>query len=166
MATIRLRRKEDAQALVTLLKKVHAHSGYPVIGTECAAEFIYNKESLEAWVAELDGQVVGHASVDPCDFSSPPVTLWLEQGGEKNIAGFNRLFVDPACQGKGIAKQLVTTVQDYGHKHELRLLLYVVERFSAIRALYEKFGWIYYAESVFRYGEGESMISWCYASPI
>jgi hypothetical protein len=61
---IRAKTEADATACLDLLLRVHERDGYPLhIGPEDVPEFFLSGREVAAWVAELDGRIVGHVAL-------------------------------------------------------------------------------------------------------
>lgn len=88
----------------------------------------------EVWVAELDGQVVGAVTRTP--LGSP----WREIARDDE-AEFRMLAVDPAFQGRGVARALVQHVIDLAREDGDRAIVMSSEAGMArAHALYESMG--------------------------
>ncbi|ACQ78911.1 GCN5-related protein N-acetyltransferase [Beutenbergia cavernae DSM 12333] len=127
---IRDRRDGDADALVRILADVHARDGYPVRRSNVRREWLWDPAFLGAWVAVVDGDVVGHIAVDPrLDAPGvPPGTL-----------GVSRLFVAWSAHGRGVGAALLDRVRAFAGSRALGLE--VTDDSVAARALYERLGW-------------------------
>ncbi|MEU1026849.1 GNAT family N-acetyltransferase, partial [Streptomyces sp. NPDC005904] len=53
----------DLAACVEVLAQVHKRDGYPVNWPDRPADWLSGTAALGAWVAELDGRVVGHVGL-------------------------------------------------------------------------------------------------------
>lgn len=107
-ATIRPRRDEDLPELARILVEVHAHDGYPVEGVTDPEGWLRLANPIGAWVAELDGQPVGHAACRQPGPGDDAARMLHEQQGTPldQIAVLGRLFVAPAARGRHLGTQL------------------------------------------------------------
>ncbi|KAI0554597.1 acyl-CoA N-acyltransferase [Xylaria curta] len=167
MATIRPRRDEDLPTCVEIIKAVYRDSGYPVGGVDHALEELQTDD--QAWVAEDNGEIIGHVAMNKARETYVNVALWLEKTPKTIITGIAllaRLFVHPEARRRGAATMLVRAVEEAARGEEKRLLiLALVKDQDAIR-LYRRLGWQYYGTTVFRWGEGKEMDAECFASPL
>lgn len=125
--TVRPRRADDAMALATALVPVHERDAYPIMRVHANAAWLYDGLDV-AWVAELDGRVLGHVAVAPGDEPSGPWHL-------------TRFFVAVDARGTGAGTALLDEVDRWADDRGLDLVLDVVEVNADARALYERRGW-------------------------
>ncbi|GAA4729397.1 GNAT family N-acetyltransferase [Pedococcus ginsenosidimutans] len=147
---IRPRRPEDLPALAAVLAAQQAYTGYPQrwplpIPVE---EFLHRPAQLQAWVAEVDDEVVGHvaaATVEPGDMA----TVWSAGTGRplSELAEVSVLFVDHATAGRGVGSALLTTVVEYIRGSGLTPVLDVVQETANAVRLYQRRGWQVVGES-------------------
>ncbi|WP_282695689.1 GNAT family N-acetyltransferase [Streptomyces sp. CC208A] len=140
---VRRRTEDDLGACVRLLREVHEHDGYPVSWPERPASWITPPTFLGAWVAELDGRVVGHAGLaGPRPGDGAPVQWSLRTGaGVEATAMVNRLYVSPSARGHGIGALLLAKAVEAAREHGLHPVLDVAAHDAAATALYERLGW-------------------------
>ena len=142
--SIRPRRPEDLAPLAEVLAGQQGHTGYPQRWPLPfpVEEFLHRPAQLRAWVAELDGAVVGHvavAAVQPGEMA----TVWMAGTGRPlaELAEVSVLFVDHAITGRGVGAALlgeaVAFIRDSGRTPVLDV---VQETQNALR-LYERNGW-------------------------
>ena len=149
-AAIRPRRPEDLPALAGVLAAQQAHTGYPQrwplpFPVEV---FLHRPAQLQAWVAELDGAVVGHvaaASVQPGDMA----TVWSAGTGRPltGLAEVSVLFVDHETAGRGVGSALLTTAVGFIREGGLTPVLDVVQETANAVRLYQRRGWQVVGES-------------------
>lgn len=109
-----------------MLARVQANDGYPLVWPEDAAGWLTPGNMVQAWVAVIEGRIVGHAMV-------------RDRGG---VFSLNRLFVAPEGRGLGAAKALLAKAGQWAREHGVdRLVLDVVHTSTAAIALYERTGW-------------------------
>jgi ribosomal-protein-alanine N-acetyltransferase len=123
--TIRARTDNDLDALTAVLQESHVTDRYPVMSEHVSAAWLTHKGN-PAWVAELDGAVVGHAAVA----GVPPGPLEL-----------TRLVVASSARGFGAANALLDAVEQYAASVGCEVYLEVLEHNSAAMKLYERRGW-------------------------
>jgi ribosomal-protein-alanine N-acetyltransferase len=123
---IRLRSGDDVDALLPVLAESHRIDRYPLMAEHVNAAWLTEKGD-PAWVAELDGAVVGHAAVA----GAPTKPLEL-----------TRLVVSSAARGHGVAAALLDAVERHAASVGSALFLEVLEHNSAAMRLYERRGWL------------------------
>jgi len=64
---IRPRAEDDLEDLVTILAEVHLRDHFPMNWPEQPAQWVRRASGLGAWVAELDGRLVGHVGLSSSD---------------------------------------------------------------------------------------------------
>jgi GNAT superfamily N-acetyltransferase len=123
---IRERSAEEVAECVAVLWRVHLHDGYPLAWPDDAAGWLTPTSMRQAWVAAVDGKIVGHAMVRE----------------RRGVFTFNRLFVAPEGRGLGAAKALLAKASEWAKEQGVdRLTLDVAHTATAAIALYEQNGW-------------------------
>ena len=142
--TIRPRRPEDLAPLADVLAQQQSHTGYPQRWPLPfpVQEFLHRPAQLQAWVAELDGVVVGHvavAAVQPGDMA----TAWSAGTGRPldGLAEVSVLFVDHRTAGRGVGSALLGTAVDFIRGTGRTPVLDVVQETENAVRLYERGGW-------------------------
>lgn len=94
-ATVRPRESRDLAEAATVLTAVHESDGYPVEGVKDPEAWLSPEGLLAAWVAELDGHVVGHVAINSPQPGEEVARLWREESGDddSHIGVLARLFV-------------------------------------------------------------------------
>ncbi|ROS78461.1 GNAT family N-acetyltransferase [Cellulomonas sp. PhB143] len=126
--SVRRRAADDVDPLVAVLAQVQALDAYPVRPGNVRAQWVLGDAHTHAhaWVAELDGAVVGHVALAPRGAQEAEVT---------------RFFVGPAARGTGCATALLDVAEAAAAGAGDRLVLTVVaHNLDAVR-LYERRGW-------------------------
>lgn len=118
---VRRRAVGDAAGLLVALAPVHEQDGYPLHPVHLTPDWLYDGID-DAWVAELDGRLVGHVAVSP--------DLHL-----------TRLFVAVDARGSGAGSALLATVESWADAYGHTLTLDVVEHNVDAQALYRHRGW-------------------------
>lgn len=140
---IRRRTSEDLDACESVAAQVQALDGYPsFLGDGGLRDFLQPDDAFDAWVALLDGGVVGHVVLRPS--SAPPsASLAASELGvdTEELAFIARLLVAPSARRKGIAGALLDhAVADARGRGHVPVLDVVTRDVGAI-ALYEARGW-------------------------
>lgn len=121
---VRPRTDADAPALMAALAPVHEQDGYPLHAVHLTADWLYDGLD-DAWVAEVDGTVVGHVAV-------------AADGQGRHLT---RFFVAVDARGTGAGSALLGTVESWADARGHLLVLDVVEHNTDAQALYEHRGW-------------------------
>jgi len=163
---VRLRTEDDVDACVEMLKHVHALDGYPVEGAAMARSWITSDAAdLRAWVAELDGQIVGHAIVSRDQEGNAAADMWRNKHPNDTAALLQRLFVSPSARKAGVGRRLIETAISYSVQNDLHLVLNVMVKDTAAIRLYERMGWSCIGSAAHHFGERQQMDAVCYAAP-
>lgn len=139
---VRPRRPEDLPACVEVLLAVHDVDAYPVNWPADPAAWLDAGGSLAAWVAELDGAVVGHAVLRPA-VAGTSAQAWSRAAGVPvdALGVVSRLVVSPATRGRGTGAALLRAVAATAVELGLTPVLDVVATDQRARALYQRQGW-------------------------
>lgn len=124
---VRPRRADDAAALEAALLPVHERDAYPIRRVHANAAWLYDGLDV-AWVAELDGRLLGHVAVAP---DADPTGPWH----------LTRFFVALDARGTGAGTALLDEVDHWADARGLDLVLDVVDVNADARAMYERRGW-------------------------
>ena len=169
---LQVRPREDADLpdCVRLLAEVHERDGYPLIWPERPVDWLVGSAPLAAWVALLDGQVVGHVALARCGPGDvAPDLLRGQSDGAREPAQrpvvLGRLAAGPAARGRGVGTSLVTRAVEHARAHRLRPVLDVVDTDRSAIALYERLGWLRLGSVEQVWGADRSVTIHCYASP-
>ncbi|WP_244931771.1 GNAT family N-acetyltransferase [Nocardioides sp. W7] len=137
MTTVRTRTAADLPALVDLLARQQAGSHYPLRWPLPfpVEQFVVRDTEEAAWVAEVDGEVVGHVTVarvaDPSAFRT-----------EGKLAAVSVLFVADEVRGEGVGARLLDTAVDWIRARGRVPVLDVVPRHSRAVEVYRRRGWV------------------------
>ncbi len=134
---VRERRPSDVTSLVDVLREVHVRDRYPIVGTHVEPGWLTEPDG-PAWVAEVDGEVVGQAALAT---GADAVSLAALGGASVEAATLSRFFVAPRARGTGSGAALLDAVEGYAAARGLGLALEVVAHNAAARRLYERRGW-------------------------
>ena len=139
---IRERRQDDVAALVDVLTEQQPTSRYPVqwpldIPVE---EFLVRPGEERAWVAELDGRVVGHVAV----YSLGPELRdpFVAATGTDALAELAVLFVGHDVVGTGVGGRLHDTAVDWIRASGRQPVLDVVPVHDRALEVYRHRGWV------------------------
>lgn len=127
-AAIRSRRTADLEPCARLLAAVHVAHRYPVHWPDDPVSWLRPADLSTAWVAVLDGEVVGHVCLTTQPDAAP-------------LLAVERLFVSPASARRGIGEALLQTAAGWAARRQLPLTLEVADNCASAIALYERLGW-------------------------
>ncbi|MGW7072881.1 GNAT family N-acetyltransferase [Streptomyces sp. NPDC054855] len=154
------------EACAEVLEQVHHHDGYPVNWPEQPGDWLSNASLLGAWVADLDGRLVGHVSLSRSGEGDVAPGLWNERTGTRRdaTAVVSRLFVAPQARGHGIGALLLGQAMEEARRRGLHPVLDVVASDIAAAALYERLGWERLATVEQRWSPHQTVTVHCYAA--
>ncbi|MEV0528906.1 GNAT family N-acetyltransferase [Streptomyces sp. NPDC050439] len=149
-----------------VLERVHHADGYPVNWPERPGDWLSNASLLGAWVADLDGRLVGHVSLSRSGEGDLAPGLWSERKGTRTdlTAVVSRLFVSPQARGHGIGALLLGQAEEAARQGGLHPVLDVVASDIAAAALYERLGWQRLATMEQRWSQHQTVTVHCYAA--
>ncbi|MFJ2771682.1 GNAT family N-acetyltransferase [Streptomyces sp. NPDC087300] len=167
---LRIRERDEARdmdACVELLAEVHEGDGYPVNWPADPADWLAGRAPLGAWVAELDGRIVGHVRLSRVGADDVAPVLWSERAGVAVDASavVSRLFVSPGARGHGIGALLMARIGREALGRGLHPVLDVVSTDSPAVVLYERLGWELLDVVEREWGPGNRVALRCYAAP-
>ncbi|WP_052663729.1 GNAT family N-acetyltransferase [Psychromicrobium lacuslunae] len=147
--SVRPRTLGDREGLLKALASCARHSGY--FAAEDGSLVSHAEASLfddrydAAWVAEVDGVVLGHIAVMPLPLAEDQesIPLWTAATGRSAEAHtlIKRLFVDPQAQGGGIARALMATAMAHLAAAGQIGVLDTVSVAQPAMKLYQGLGW-------------------------
>jgi GNAT superfamily N-acetyltransferase len=163
---IRPKAHSDEPGCLALLLEVHRYDGYPRYLPDDPPRFITPPYESAAWVAEQDGQIVGHvglhdAAVNPTLHAAQRATGL----GPDELAVVARLLVAPLARGAGLGRALLETAASYARSKGQRAVLDVVQDSAAPIALYEATGWTRLEPLKLDFVDGTSLEMWVYLGP-
>ncbi|MFK8909115.1 GNAT family N-acetyltransferase [Streptomyces sp. YS-3] len=163
---VRPRNDRDLDACVRALAAVHERDGYPVNWPERPGDWLAPPSLLAAWVADLDGEVAGHAGLSLAGTGDVAPGLWSARAGvgPEATAVVSRLFVAPGARGHGIGRLLLDRAVSGARARGLHPVLDVVASDTAAIALYERLGWELLAEVEQEWGPRQTVTVRCYAA--
>lgn len=129
---IRDARDDDGDALIALIEACWADYPGCILDVDKDNPELrtfashYTGKGGRAWIAECSGKVVGSAAVEP----SP------------DGAHIHTLYVDPALRRRGLARRLLTLVEEQAMRSGAGFIdLWTDLRFTAAHAFYESLGY-------------------------
>lgn len=141
---VRERTGEDIAALATVLANQQPHSGYPQNWPLPfpVESFIARAGEDAAWVAELEGRVVGHVAVSRVE-PGLEADLWTAGAGRprEELAAVVVLFVDHTMVGRGVGKALLARAVAAIRASGRTPVLDVVQETASAVELYRRSGW-------------------------
>lgn len=164
---IRDRRADDLAVLSRTLVAVHGHDGYPVEGVADPLAWLEPPGMIRAWVAELEGHVVGQVILTEPPVDDPAVALWATHAPDQghHTATLCRLFVHPAARGRAIGSQLTKTATDHAAERGLTVLLDVMVKDAAAIRTYERLGWRRLGSVTHRFGDDRTEAALAFVAP-
>ena len=166
-STVRPRNTADLSAAAAALVEVHRSDGYPVEGVDDPSAWLVTPHQLGAWVAELDGRIVGHVALSEPQPDDAAAAMWTSTptGAGDHVAVLGRLFILPDARGHALGEQLVHAATNYGREHGRRLVLDVMTKDTAAVRLYERLGWTRIGTTVHDDGHGHDIDAVCFVGP-
>jgi ribosomal protein S18 acetylase RimI-like enzyme len=138
---IRPRAPEDLDALVRVATRVREVDGYPVyLPDNDFQAFLTSPPSLAAWVAEVDGRVVGHVALNTESHAAAMARV-REAGIAGRLGVVARLLVDPSVRRQGIGLRLLDQATVAARRLGGIPVLDVVATSTSAINLYRENGW-------------------------
>lgn len=163
---IRERLPDDGAALEAIAIETHTHDGYPKYLPGDLRSFIVDPGALMAWVAEVDGAVVGHVALHPRSVQAVMnIALGATGLREDQVAVVARLLVSPSARGMGIGRALLEHATSAAVRLGRRAILDVVDEHLAAIALYERAGWTRVGQVDWNLPDGRPLREFVYISP-
>jgi len=164
---IRSRVNDDLGALVDALASTAETDGYPSRWPDDPASWLRANDVLGAWVADRNGEVLGHVVLRR-PRAQMPVTLWCTlSGGEPDACALvSRLFVVPRARGAGVGRALLEAACATAADLERQPVLDVVDTNQSAVRLYRRLGWNYLGSyEVTFHDDGPPELLHCFAAP-
>ncbi len=164
--SVRRRTDRDLHACAEVLAQVHARDSYPVNWPAEASAWLSQPALTAAWVAELDGRVVGHVGLSRSTAGDLAPELWSARAGvgADETAVISRLFVAPSARGRGIGASLMARAVEEARNRGLHPVLDVVADDTEAVALYERLGWQLLATTEQQWSPDQRVTVHCYAA--
>jgi GNAT superfamily N-acetyltransferase len=165
---IRLHRRRDHQlgACTRLLGLVQAETHYPASRPSSLREWLADPALLDAWVAERQGEVLGHVALGPVGEDAVSRMRWREVTGRPaaELGGVSRLFVRPRARGQGIGTALLAIGAEDVRARGLTPVAEVVSPSREGLGLFEQQGWRLVGRSATG-RRGEELTTYLYLLP-
>lgn len=163
---IRPRTAADLDACVAVLGDVHRASGYPAHWPADPHRWLTPSRHIAAWVAEWDGDVVGHVSLTSAT-GEAAAEHWAERTGRTvgEAVAVSRLFVAERARGNAIGRRLLAHADAEARQRGLHPVLGVLDHNRPAIALYRDAGWRYLADADLALPDGGVMLMRCFAGP-
>jgi GNAT superfamily N-acetyltransferase len=154
------------ETCVRLIDRVHTVDGYPPLWPVDLAEFIVADQELGAWVAERDGEVVGHVALHDAE-GDALFEVAAEATGLSalQMAVVARLFASPDVRRSGLGRGLLDLATAEAHARHQRPVLDVAKVLPPAIAMYEAAGWTCVGDVDVRYRHFEPLPVWVYVGP-
>lgn len=169
MSNIVIRPRQDSDLVQAgqALVEVHSTDGYPVEGVADPLAWLKPVGLMNAWVAELDGEIVGHVAMSEPQPSDDGARLWMEQSDDKaeDIAVLGRLFVKRSARGRSIGEQLARAAVTDSAAQGKTLVLDVMDKDQDAIRLYERLGLKKIGVATHHFGDGDTITAICYVVP-
>lgn len=137
---VRPRADADVDRLLEIVGRTHEHDRYPALLPDDPLAFVVSKHEVAAWVAEVDGVVVGQvALLDP--WGDDTVRAFVEAGSLGEVLILGRLYVDPEVRGTGAGRALLEAATSGAWERGRRPILDVVKGAEPAITMYEAAGW-------------------------
>lgn len=151
--------------VVALMDLTHRHDGYPRYRHDWNV-FLASPSETAAWVAELDGEIVGHVAVHQAP-DEPTFALAQQATGRppERLAVLARLMISPRARRRGLARRLIEMATAYADERDLRLVLDVLPETADAIELYERLGWRRLGELILPLDDWPDLQLWVYVSP-
>ena len=163
---VRERTDADLDDCVRLARVVHELDRYPVFLPDDLRRFITAPDALAAWVAELDGQIIGHVALRSS--SSAAVVAMASEALKlpaDRLGVVARLLVSPQHRRHGTGRSLLEVARRHAHVRGLWPILDVVTHQHGAIALYDKCGWTRAGQVTSRYGDDVVLDELVYLGP-
>ena len=162
---LRPRQRSDLPACVAALRAVHDTDGYPHRWPADPEAWLSPAEPIGAWVAEDEGELVGHVLLARVPDDDPLVPVLRRAPG--TVAEVKRLFVVPAARRRRVGGTLLATASTSARALGVVPVLEVLGRDAAALALYERLGWrrLGQRSAIWDEHHGEELDIQVYAAP-
>jgi GNAT superfamily N-acetyltransferase len=163
---IRRRVDDDLDRCEVLGAAVQTRDGYPRFLFGTMREFLATSGALAAWVAESDGDIVGHAALHPSSSSGAVALAEAATGRPSSALAFvSRLLVSPDARGLRLGERLLGAVTNDAVARGLVPVLDVAAHSGDAIALYERCGWRRAGAFTYHFRHGQSLDELLYLAP-
>lgn len=164
--TIRQRQHEDLDQLARILAQVHERDGYPVEGVSDPIAWLAPSNLVQAWVAEVDGEVVAQVALSSPESGDIAPQIARDAGIDQPLLVLGRLFVSPSARGYRLGSTLTQTAHQFAHANGSRAVLDVMDKDAAAIRTYERLGWISLGQAEHHFGDGAAEPATAYIAPL
>jgi GNAT superfamily N-acetyltransferase len=163
---IRPRRDGDLPACCDLVREVHATDRYPRYLPADTGSFLALPDRYGCWVAEADGDVLGHvALVAPGLSAATEVATGALGRPTDQLAVVARLLVSPRARGRGAGRMLLAAATAEADRRGLWPVLDVDKDLGGAIALYQSQGWTRAGEATLNWSGGRTLTEHVYLGP-
>ena len=164
---IRTRRQVDRDTLLRLARQVHDNDGYPIYLPSDLGAFIYSHDALAAWVAESDGEIIGHVALHRSSWDDVMQLARQSTGlADNQLAVVARLLVTATYRRQGVGAALLDHATDHARHLGLRPILDVATVYTPAVGLYERSGWSRLGTVKFPLPEDGTVDEYVFLAPI
>lgn len=162
-----MRTESDLDVCEQLCLDVHQRDGYPRRLPDDLRRFMAWPNAICAWVAELDGEVVGHVALHAS--GSPEIMDLTARMTGQPVERFGvvaRLLVSPHARRNGLGRSLLLRASGHAVSLGLVPLLEVTTDLQPAIDLYEDSGWLRVGKtSVHWRSTGDVVDEYAYVAP-
>jgi GNAT superfamily N-acetyltransferase len=163
---IRPRRDDDLPACADLVREVHAADRYPRYLPADIAAFLSPPNPYGCWVADGNGEVLGHVALVPRSLPSAMEVAADALGKPQDqLAVVARLLVSPRARGQGAGRMLLAAATAEAASHGLWPILDVDTDLASAIALYESQGWTRAGQVTVHWSDGRTLTEYVYLGP-
>jgi GNAT superfamily N-acetyltransferase len=163
---LRPRLDSDLDACADIVRDVHALDRYPHFLPGDLRAFLASTGAYGAWVADRDGDIVGHVALhqrsEPSVMEVASSALGIPHG---RLAVVARLFVSPRVRGQGAGQRLLEAATADAQARGLWPVLDVAADLAAAMALYDSRGWVRAGKATVCFSEGQTLDEYVYLGP-
>lgn len=142
LVRIRDRLQGDRPSLERLARVIHDRDGYPLYLPTDLQGFLVSSDAYGAWVAEQDGELLGHVALHERSWDGVMEVGRRETGlSDDGLAVIARLLVSPSARRRGVGRALLQTATREAWDRGLCPILDVAVTYQAANRLYEAEGW-------------------------
>ena len=163
---IRRRKPNDLAACARLLRVVYSERHYPLSWPDQPRAWLSGEGVLDAWVAEHQGEMLGHVAISRVGLDEVSDLRWREITGRQpsELARVSRLFVRPRVRRQGIGGALLDVAVGEIRARGLEPVLVVSSASTDAISLFEDRGWRLLSMDPWR-AQPDRLRICCYALP-
>lgn len=163
---VRRRIESDLDECVEIARLVHQVDRYPLYLPTDLHTFLVSPDAYGAWVAEEDGQIIGHVALHPRS-TDAVLRLASEVLGQPvdRLGIVARLLVAPWGRRRGVGRDLLEAAAGEALARGLWPILDVATQLEAAIHLYERCGWTPVGDVTVQLGGDFTLEERVYRSP-